>query len=118
MTEPSELLRRHVEQYNHGIDTGDWGPMLDAFEADAQMHFHGEQHEQFNGTAAIADAYATRPPDDHIDILSTEEREGGIVARYAWRKGNGKPAGEMRLTPGKDPNKIAKVVVTFQHGLD
>jgi hypothetical protein len=117
MAELTDLLQRHVEQYNHGIDTGDWGPMLDAFEADAEMHVHGSQHEQYNGRAAIADAYAKRPPGDHIDVISSEERDGGIVARYRLRKGGNEPAGEMHLTPGNDPDKVSKLVVTFQHGL-
>jgi hypothetical protein len=118
MSKLSDLLHRHVERYNHGIDTGDWAPMVDGFEDDAEMHFHGPRHEQYSGRDAIADAYAKQPPDDHIDIMSTEERDGGIIARYRWRNGGTEPAGEMQLTPGKDdPDKVAKLVVTFQQGL-
>jgi hypothetical protein len=35
-----------------------------------------------------------------------------MVARYAWRRQNGRQAGEMRLTP-QDGRIIKKLVVTF-----
>jgi SnoaL-like protein len=118
MSKLSDLLHRHVDHYNHGVDTGDWGPMVDSFDENGEMHFEGPEPAQYKGRGAIADAYAKRPPDDHIDIISSEERGGGIVARYRWRNGGSDPAGEMHLVPGRDdPDKVAKLVVTFQQGL-
>jgi SnoaL-like protein len=118
MSKLSDLLHRHVDRYNHGVDTGDWGPMLDSFDENGEMHFEGSDPAQYRGRAEIAEAYDKRAAGDHIDILSTEEHDGGIVARYGWRKAGGAPAGEMHLTPSKgDPDKVAKLVVTFQQGL-
>jgi hypothetical protein len=117
MTKLSDLLHRHVERFNHSIDSGEWDSMADGFADDAEMHFEGATTGPFIGRKAIAKAYAEQPPDDHIDILGTEERDGKLVARYGWRKDNGQPAGEMHLTAGDDPEKISKLVVTFQQGL-
>ena len=65
----------------------------------------------FVGRDAIDAAYREQPPDDEIEILSTEEREGVVVARYAWLHDEGRQAGEMLLTPRDD--QIQKLVVTF-----
>jgi steroid delta-isomerase len=117
MTKLSDLLHRHVERFNRSIDSGDWGSTADGFADDAEMHFDGAPVGPFIGRDAIAKAYTEQPPDDHIDILGTEERDGTLVARYGWRKDNGTPAGEMHLTAADDPDKISRLVVTFQEGL-
>ena len=46
-----------------------------------------------------------------------QARDGMVVARYGWRTDPGQAAGEMHVTPSDDPDKIAKLVVTFQQGL-
>ena len=38
-----------------------------------------------------------QPPDDEIEILGAEERDGVVVARYAWLHDEGRQAGEMLL---------------------
>jgi steroid delta-isomerase len=65
----------------------------------------------FIGRDAIAAAYREQPPDDEVEILGSEVREGVVVARYAWLRDEGRQAGEMRLTP-RD-GQIEKLVVTF-----
>jgi steroid Delta-isomerase len=117
MTKLSDLLHRHVERFNRSIDSGDWEPTAAGFADNGEMHFEGGATGPFIGRKAIASAYAEQPPDDHIEVLGTEERDGKVVARYGWRKDNGKPAGEMHLTASEDPDKISKLVVTFQEGL-
>src|SRR5262249_38160587 len=117
MTKLSDLLHRHVDRFNRSIDSGEWGSTADGFADDAAMHFEGVPTGPFIGRDAIAKAYAEQPPDDHIDILGTEERDGKLVARYGWRKGNGTAAGEMHLTASDDPDKISRLVITFQEGL-
>jgi hypothetical protein len=86
--------------------------MLDQFADDAELRFEGVPAGPFLGKQAIADAYATNPPDDEIDVVSSEAGEREIVARYAWRADEGRPAGRMIITPRGD--EIARLVVTFE----
>jgi hypothetical protein len=106
------LLDRHVRLFNEGVRSGDFGPMLEQFTDDAELRFEGVPAGPFTGKHEIADAYATNPPDDEIDIVSSEESEWEIVARYAWRADEGRPAGRMIITPRADA--IARLVVTFE----
>ena len=62
----------HVERFNHGVRTGDFGPMLEQFTADAELHFEGVAVGPFVGRSVIAEAYAQNPPDDEIDVLGVE----------------------------------------------
>jgi steroid delta-isomerase len=107
----SELLRTHVERFNAGVRSGDFGPMLELFADDAELRFEGVPVGPFAGKDAIADAYAERPPDDEIDVLEADERDGEVVAVYAWRRDPGRAAGRLILTPRDD--RIARFVVTF-----
>ena len=104
------LLDDHVQRFNEGIRSGDFGPMVDAFTDDAELRFEGVPVGPFAGREEIAAAYRDQPPDDEVEILGSEERDGVIVARYAWLR-DGRQAGEMRLTP-RD-GQIGKLVVTF-----
>jgi steroid Delta-isomerase len=106
------LLGRHLELFNAGVRTGDFGPMLEQFTEDAELRFEGVPAGPFHGKPAIAEAYAANPPDDEIDIVSSEEDDREIVARYAWRADDGRPAGRMIITPRGD--EIARLVVTFE----
>ncbi len=106
------LFDRHVERFNEGVRTGNFGPMLEQFTADAELHFEGVPVGPFVGRSVIAEAYAQNPPDDEIDVLDVESDGDQIVARYAWKKSAGKPAGRMIVTPRDD--RIARLVVTFE----
>ena len=106
------LLERHVELFNDAVTTGDFGPMLEQFTDDAELRFEGVPVGPFQGREAIAGAYAAQPPDDRIDIVAAEETPNEIVARYAWRADEGRPAGRMIITP-RD-GRIARLVVTFE----
>jgi steroid delta-isomerase len=106
------LLDRHVELFNAGVRTGDFAPMLEQFTDDAELRFEGVPAGPFAGKQKIADAYAANPPDDEIDIVSAEEGDHEIVARYAWRADEGRPAGRMIITPRGE--RIARLVVTFE----
>jgi hypothetical protein len=105
------LLEEHVRRFNEGVRTGDFGPMAAAFAEDAEMRFEGVPVGPFLGRDAIAAAYRDQPPDDEVELFATEERDGAIVARYAWLRDGGKQAGEMRLTPRG--GRIQKLIVTF-----
>jgi hypothetical protein len=105
------LLEEHVRRFNEGVRTGDFGTMAAAFAEDAEMHFEGVPVGPFVGRDAIGAAYRDRPPDDEVEILDTEERDGFIVARYAWLRDEGRQAGEMRISQRN--GQIQKLVVTF-----
>jgi steroid delta-isomerase len=105
------LLGDHVRRFNDGVRTGDFGPMVAAFADDGELYFEGIPVGPFIGREAIAAAYREQPPDDEIEIFGAAERDGMVVARYAWLRDRGKEAGEMRLTPRGE--RIQKLVVTF-----
>jgi hypothetical protein len=106
------LLERHVELFNQGVRSGDFAPMLDQFTEDAELVFEGVPAGPFHGRAAIDAAYASNPPDDEVDVLSSEQDDETIVARYALRADDGRPAGRMIFTTHGD--QIARLVVTFE----
>jgi steroid Delta-isomerase len=107
------LLERHIELFNEGVRSGDFAPMLEQFTEDAELVFEGVPAGPFHGKETIAAAYASNPPDDEVDLLSSEDDpDGKIVARYAWRADNGRPAGRMIFTTRGE--QIARLVVTFE----
>jgi hypothetical protein len=106
------ILDAHVARFNQGVCSGDFGPMLEGFTADAVMTFDGVPASPFVGRDAIGRAYAEQPPDDEIRILGTPAIEDGtIVADYGWAA-DGRRAGRMLLTP--DDGSIALLTVTFE----
>ncbi len=93
-----ELLRSHVERFNEGVRSGDYGPMLEQFAEDAELAFEGVPLGPFRGKPAIAQAYADHPPDDEILILrTTESGDDLVVADYAWRAEPSARAGTVIL---------------------
>ena len=106
------LLERHVELFNQGVRSGDFAPMLEQFTEDAELVFEGVPAGPFHGKEAIAAAYSSSPPDDEVDVLSSEQDDETIVARYAWRADDGRPAGRMIFTTRGE--QIARLVVTFE----
>ena len=94
------LLADHVRDFNHGVDTGDWAPMLARFSDDAELHFVGPPAGPFVGRAAIAQAYADSPPDDRIVLT------GGNG--FAWERG-----GTGRLELEHDGGVIRRLTVIF-----
>jgi hypothetical protein len=107
----AQLLHAHVEDFNAGVRTGDFGLMLTRFRDDAQLVFVGVAAGPFGGRDAIAAAYRDQPPDDEILLLSTNEYADVVVGRYAWSRRPQTEAGELRLV--LVDGEIAKVVVTF-----
>ena len=111
----SELLHEHVEHFNAGVRTGDWGPMLEGFEDAAEMEFRGILVGPFVGKESIAAAYREQPPDDEMRVLEEREIDGRVEARYAWLAEPDVAAGEMFVTPAN--GSIRKLVVTFDRGV-
>lgn len=104
-------LDEHVQRFNEGVRSGDFAPMVAAFSEDAELHFEGVPVGPFLGRDAIDAAYREQPPDDEVEILGSEERDGVVIARYAWLRDAGRQSGEMLLT-SRD-GQIQKLVVTF-----
>jgi hypothetical protein len=106
------LLADHVERFNAGVRSGDFGPMVDGFTEDAELAFEGIPIGPFHGREAIAAAYRMQPPDDEIELLDVEQdSEGRVVASYAWRKRPGVRAGALVLLPREE--RIARLVVHY-----
>jgi len=106
-----ELLAEHVERFNGGVRSGDFGPMLELFADGAVLEFEGVPVGPFSGRDAIAAAYRDQPPDDRIEVLEASEHGEEVRARYAWLRDEGRAAGDLRLTRAGD--RIARLVVTF-----
>lgn len=106
------VLRNHIDRFNQGVRTGDFGPMLERFDPQAELEFEGVPFGPLRGLQAIDEAYRERPPDDEVVVLDAMERpDGVVVARYAWAREPMSPAGEMRLSV-RD-GSIERLVVTF-----
>jgi hypothetical protein len=106
-----ELLTEHVDRFNAGVRSGDFGPMLELFADDATLAFEGVPVGPFHGRDAIAAAYRDQPPDDQIEVLDVEEDDAEIRARYAWLRDEGRASGDLRLR--RDGDLISGLVVTF-----
>jgi steroid Delta-isomerase len=98
------LLKQHVERFNEGVRTGDFGPMVAAFSPDAELVFEGIPLGPFAGREAIAAAYRERPPDDEIVLLDGD-------GTYAWAREPDAPAGRMSLT--ERDGQIVRLVVEY-----
>jgi steroid Delta-isomerase len=98
------LLSEHVERFNGGVRSGDFGPMVAAFSEDAELVFEGIPVGPFSGREAIGHAYASQPPDDEIVLLDGD-------GTYAWAKEPAVPAGQMLLT--EHDGKIARLVIRY-----
>jgi steroid delta-isomerase len=85
--------------------------MLELFADDATLTFEGVPVGPFHGREAIAAAYRERPPGDEIEVLEVEEDDAEVRARYAWLRGEGRAAGDLRLR--RDGDLITSLVVTF-----
>lgn len=97
-------LEQHVERFNVGVRTGDFGPMVAAFADDAELVFEGIPVGPFAGREAIAAAYAAKPPDDEIVLLDGD-------GRYAWAGEPSVSAGRMFLT--ERDGEIARLVIRY-----
>jgi len=97
-------LQEHVERFNAGVRSGDFGPMVAAFSEDAELVFEGIPVGPFLGREAIGEAYAAQPPDDEIVLLDAD-------GTYAWAKEPEIPAGRLFLT--ERGGEIARLVIRY-----
>ena len=105
------LLHRHVELFNVGVRSGDFGPMLEQFADDAELIFEGIPVGPFRSKDAIETAYRDQPPDDEIEIFDARSVDGETVADYAWKKAPAIRAGELRIAA--EDGRIRRLVISF-----
>jgi steroid delta-isomerase len=98
------LLEEHVERFNRGVRSGDFGEMVSSFAEDAELVFEGIPVGPFVGRDAIAEAYRAQPPDDEIVLLHGD-------GTYAWAKEPELPAGQLFLT--ERDGEIARLVIRY-----
>jgi steroid delta-isomerase len=108
----TDFLADHVRRFNDGVRRGDFTDLVDTFAADGELVFVGVPVGPFRGREAVAEAYRAQPPDDELIVLDHSEREGEVVAGYAWAREPDVRAGEMRLRLEGD--RIERLVVTFE----
>jgi steroid Delta-isomerase len=100
----------HIAAFNTAVENGRWQPFVDRFADDAVLEFVGPPVGPFVGRAAIADAYATSPPDDTIEVAGPPVLVGSeVVVPYRWRRTGS--TGSMRFTSHGEA--IDRLVVTF-----
>jgi RimJ/RimL family protein N-acetyltransferase len=116
LPEDVRLLHGHVLRFNEAVRTGEWAPMLELFADDAELAFAGVPAGPFQGRDVIAAAYAAQPPDDEVTTLRVEPGGAEVTALYAWRQEPATVAGRMVLT--RRDGRIARLLVTFEQGLD
>ena len=100
----------YIAVFNVAVRSGDWASVLDQFTDDATMQFVGPPVGPFVGRQAIADAYATSPPDDTIEILGASALDDGdVVASFRWQRGG--ETGTMRFT--EQAGRVHRLVISF-----
>lgn len=109
--ETDPLLERHVDLFNQGVLTGDFGPFVDLFTDDAAMFFEGIPVGPFRGRPSIAAAYREQPPDDTIRVLRRRRAENQILAEFAWDREPARRGGDLVITPRGE--RIAALTVVY-----
>jgi steroid delta-isomerase len=105
-------IDRYIAAHNEAVRTGEWEAFAEWFTEDAEVRFEGAPFGPFHGREAIRDAYASRPPDDEVEIRAVRNDGAMTVADYGWAREPGVRAGELRLTWEGD--KIRELVITFE----
>jgi hypothetical protein len=100
--------RTHVERFNAGVTTGDWTAFVAGFTPGAVMSFEGPPVGPFIGRDAIAEAYATRPPDDTMEITSVSADSGADRVTFRWARG-----GTGAMTIRREGDLITELRVAF-----
>jgi steroid Delta-isomerase len=98
------LLEAHVERFNRGVRSGDFGEMVSFFAHDAELVFEGIPVGPFVGRDAIAEAYRAQPPDDEIVLLDGD-------GTYAWASEPAVPAGHLSLE--ERDGEIARLTIRY-----
>ena len=104
----SQRAAEHVAAFNHCVRSGDWAAFAGRFTADATMRFTGVPAGPFTGRAAIAAAYAARPPSDTLTVSRAVSSADTDELWFAWDGG-----GTGTMTLRWSGRLIAELTVTF-----
>jgi steroid Delta-isomerase len=106
----TEAIREHEQLFNDAVRSGDFTEFMKTFRDDAVMSFDGVPVGPYRGREAIAEAYATRPPNDTMSIWSIEEVAPDTAdVRYDWDAGG---SGAMRVKWQDD--LVVGMTISFQ----
>lgn len=109
--ELERLLDEHERVFNEAVTNGDFDPLCALFAEDALLRFEGVPVAPVAGRAAIASAYAEKPPTAAMTVLARSlGPDGSVLESVAWGA-DPTPAGELvvRVTDGR----IAELTVRF-----
>ena len=98
----------HIDRFNAAVSGGDWSPVLATLHPDAVMTFVGVPVGPFVGRDAIAEAYATNPPDDTMRALDVRSEGPADIVRFEWTRG-----GTGTLTLHRDADQITGLAIRF-----
>lgn len=104
--------RAHIARFNAAVAGGDWADFTAGFAADAVMTFDGlpggSSVGPFVGRDAIAEAYATRPPDETMDLLAVRDDGESDLITFRWSGG-----GTGTITIRRRADLITHLAVVF-----
>src|SRR5215510_2519841 len=118
MDDPQAFADAHIAAFNDAVLTQDFNRFIERFSDDAKMRFEnvpGAGDLEFNGSPAIAAAYAQQPPDDEIVLTGPARSDGeAVVIPFAWRRDGAEGVLRLRTRYGL----IHEATVTFTAGSD
>ena len=79
-----DALTRHYSLFNEGVRSGDFGPWLGTFHADAVATFTGLPIGPLHGRDQIAVAYSDHPPTSPLRVVDSSVDGDRITARFVW----------------------------------
>jgi hypothetical protein len=98
----------HIDRFNTAVSTGDWSTVLATLHPDAVMTFVGPPVGPFVGRDAIAEAYATNPPNDTMRALEVSSDGQADIIHFEWSRG-----GTGTLTIHRDAYQITSLLIRF-----
>jgi len=88
MEDVQRAVDEHAALFNASVTAGEWSVFVATFAPDAVMRFVNVPVGPYEGRAAIAAAYASRPPDDTMTIVDIEAVEDDSArVRFSWDHG-------------------------------
>jgi hypothetical protein len=106
----TEAVREHGRLFNEAVQAEDFTEFIKTIHPDAVMSFDGVPVGPYKGREAIAEAYATRPPNDTMSIWSIEEVDPDTAdVRFDWDAGG---SGAMRVRWQDD--LVVGMTISFQ----
>ncbi len=92
-----DLVDAHVQRFNKAVREGDWHAYGQGFAPDATVAFDGVPVPPMVGQDAIVAGYRSAPPDDTINVLSTNVDGNSVSVAFAWNAEPQKQAGTMDI---------------------